>query len=144
MCQLRGAVGGGALSEESMTLASLSHGVPKINFWFGMDPRVNVPVWPGGSPSSFSSSVHLLPLLLFLLLVPRAPLFPSLIVLHSLPEVPRGIGLSCQHGNLLRDTSFVSFMSVPNSLKWLPGISFQMNFLLPDPHRRVCFWGNLS
>lgn len=142
MCQLRGLVGGGALSEESITLTSLSHGVPKINFRFGMDPRVDVPVWPGGgSPSSFSSSVHLLPFLLFLLLVPRVPLFPSPIVLHSLPEVPRGIGLSCQHGNLLRNTSFVSF---PNSLKGLPGISFQMNFLLPDPRHRVCFWGNLS
>lgn len=106
---------GVSLSEVSVTPASVSHGLPAINVCFGMAPRVYVPMWPGGGggPLLWSPS---------LLSSPPLPPFPpscpptSLPQSCCLPEVPRGISLSCQSGNLLRNTHFISCISFTNSL----------------------------
>lgn len=107
---------GVSLSEVSVTPASVSHELPAVNVCFGMAPRVYVPTWLGreegvpllpsppllsiSSPSSFSSllSSH----------------FPSPALLS--PRGPREISLSCQSGNLLRNTHVISCISFANSL----------------------------
>lgn len=67
---------------------------------------------------------------------------------QNLPGTPRGIRLRCPEWTRARNTPFISFIpfpgSLPTPLTGIPGVSFWINYLLPNPCPRVCFWGNRS
>lgn len=130
----------------STASASMSHGLPKTDV-LGRGSRVSVPrggpsplcpLLPASSPSQFSSFVplyHPSPLLL-IEKKHKASSWP-LTCAHGLPEAPGREPVSvAQGGNPLTNTPFISFIPFHDSLLpsflGLPGISFQINYLLPN------------
>lgn len=135
---------GVSLSEVSVTPASVTHGLPAINVCFGMAPRVYCLCGQAGVGVPFSGCLlfcHLLPFLLFLPLVPPPP-FPSPAVSQRSPEgsvLVARVETCSETPTLL--AVFPSPTHFPTPFMGLPGISFEMNYLLPNPCLRVCFRG---
>lgn len=103
-------------------------------------PLLSIP-----SPSRFSS---FLPPSLLLWKEAQRFLLASDMCSQSLPWILRGTWLRCPEWTHAQNIAFISFIpfsgSLPTPLTGIPGISFWINYLLPNPCPRACLWRNWS